>query len=853
MDTTEKRTPYLGRRGLRDGSVTLDKLSDEVKEALSGSGVKSVTATVDNGTGVPSVDYSFEDGDLTLGFKNLKGATGSDGSVGPAGPQGASAVFDPETGNILATLENTIGSSDANAMTQKAVKKELFVGDKSILVTNVSPVNGYINASSEWKSNTTGNVQSVFIPCKPGKAYKMVGGSVDDTVYAFVKSDVIANQPDFATGVTERLSIPQGSTVIDIAPSDAAYLYVLIKSSAGDLSPSIQEGHLVSTEVEQIKEELNDQIMWEPLDISIYPDYNQEIIASSSGKWNCSVSESTTICAIKFVPLAGIRKIKLLRNAINTGAVRYAFLTATTRSQNSTPYWSKELAVAKQIPAAGVITDVPSDAEYLYLLVKYNNEDRTPSVFTYKPIHDVVRELQLESNGRYMQPVDCIQQYEHCNIDSSGDIYDIASDSSYYNAYLLRKYSITQGKTYYATTRVGANPSVPAVAYYNGNGEFIDFDENYAGTGKARAIIRQKLNIPSTAATVIIRGFKGTYTNPCPPCVYEGKDVEKETVTPFVIEYHEARIRSNHLASDTETDPTSATEITDTEVNSGWAVMWPSSYTPFGTPTQVIAMFHGAHGLVNSNVMGYYNHDQWAAWRQRYCEEGYAVIDINGTGVTTGTEWDENSRHYGCPAAVETVDKAFEYLKAHYNVCDKLLLHGSSMGGAIAQSYGFTFPKKVLAVAIFASSNTMRAALTNEPLVQKWGYNTLSEAIADDYSRFVGTVPLSKCFAWKNGELVEVSYSKIITDAAANNITPAEEWETYEFIEHYPVPIRYWQGTADETCLPIKGKKVIDSYRRGGSNATLRLVEDAEHNMISGYVPIVVEEAIAWFKRYTNN
>lgn len=36
MDTTEKRTPYLGRRGLRDGSVTLDKLSEEVKEALSG-------------------------------------------------------------------------------------------------------------------------------------------------------------------------------------------------------------------------------------------------------------------------------------------------------------------------------------------------------------------------------------------------------------------------------------------------------------------------------------------------------------------------------------------------------------------------------------------------------------------------------------------------------------------------------------------------------------------------------------------------------------------------------------------------------------------------------------------------
>ena len=44
---------------------------------------------------------------------------------GPRGPQGDSAVFDPQTGNVLATLHNTTGYDDANAMTQKAVTVEL--------------------------------------------------------------------------------------------------------------------------------------------------------------------------------------------------------------------------------------------------------------------------------------------------------------------------------------------------------------------------------------------------------------------------------------------------------------------------------------------------------------------------------------------------------------------------------------------------------------------------------------------------------------------------------------------------------------------------------------------------------
>lgn len=44
MTSEEKRTPFLGNRVIRDGSVTMAKLSEEVQSAIaSGSGVEMVT------------------------------------------------------------------------------------------------------------------------------------------------------------------------------------------------------------------------------------------------------------------------------------------------------------------------------------------------------------------------------------------------------------------------------------------------------------------------------------------------------------------------------------------------------------------------------------------------------------------------------------------------------------------------------------------------------------------------------------------------------------------------------------------------------------------------------------------
>ena len=135
------------------------------------------------------------------GAPGKDGKDGKDGAQGPQGPQGASAVFDPDTGNILATLESTTGLNAANAMTQKAVTESLgLVG-----ATSVGIPTAYIDSVEYDLTNdvisTKSSYRLTYIRVHKGEIIRVTGTSSTSAnpKYAFTTS-----QPALNVEITDK-------------------------------------------------------------------------------------------------------------------------------------------------------------------------------------------------------------------------------------------------------------------------------------------------------------------------------------------------------------------------------------------------------------------------------------------------------------------------------------------------------------------------------------------------------------------------------------------------------------------------------------------------------------------------
>jgi len=186
-------------------------ITQVVSYRYSDSPLDEVDATIDDNYGEPTVTPTYEHNKLTLDFKNLRGngiasveqttesldpegvnettITQDNGNttavrvrngksiVGPQGPQGASAVFDPQTGNILATLENTTGLNDANAMTQKAVTEALGnVGSSFISIPSASK-DGIQYDGDGGKISTKSSYRITYVRVHKGEVIRVTGTS----------------------------------------------------------------------------------------------------------------------------------------------------------------------------------------------------------------------------------------------------------------------------------------------------------------------------------------------------------------------------------------------------------------------------------------------------------------------------------------------------------------------------------------------------------------------------------------------------------------------------------------------------------------------------------------------------
>ena len=342
----------------------------------------------------------------------------------------------------------------------------------------------------------------------------------------------------------------------------------------------------------------------------------------------------------------------------------------------------------------------------------------------------------------------------------------------------------------------------------------------------------------ATAKYVRISGYTGSRK----ALLYEWwtipASVLPQPATPGAINIFVSTIRSPQLRKYTNNQ----TEIVTNSVSSPWGIVWPESYSISGNPTPVIAMLHGASGYVAEDCLGYTN-QYWTAWRDAFLSAGFAVMDVNGWGISS--EADEHSKHWGCPLAVETLDRAFEFLKQNYNVCGKLLLHGLSMGANLAMSYAKAHPGKVSAVGVFAPNFLAYSARFNPSITKytSWGYADQAEAEANGFNEYAGFVPLAECQVAddETGAISQFEWSDY-------DSTTKEEILTKRLIDHFPVQIRIWQGSLDTDVPMAHSVLLYQSLIRGNSPVSLRICDRANHSLET--YEYVRNEAVDYFKRF---
>ena len=311
-----------------------------------------------------------------------------------------------------------------------------------------------------------------------------------------------------------------------------------------------------------------------------------------------------------------------------------------------------------------------------------------------------------------------------------------------------------------------------------------------------------------------------------------------QNATPNTILIFASLIQSPALYDGTNNN----TEITTTNVVSPWGIIFPDTYTVTGQRTPIVAMLHGSEGYVAEGVLGYTS-SGWVNLQNQFLAAGFAVMDINGYGASS--EPDDKSKHWGCPLAVETLDKAFEFLRQNFNVCDKLLILGMSMGGPLAESYTKCFPGKVASVGLFAPNFFAYSCrfIEDSSKYLAWGYADHAEAETDGYSHLTGYMPLNECLVVDDDTGVVKKFDW--TDYDDNN---KSEVLSKKIIDYFPVPLRVWQGSSD-TSVPLSHSQLlVASMRRGNSPATLRICNGANHSVYTN--AYVRNEAVSWFKRF---
>ena len=250
----------------------------------------------------------------------------------------------------------------------------------------------------------------------------------------------------------------------------------------------------------------------------------------------------------------------------------------------------------------------------------------------------------------------------------------------------------------------------------------------------------------------------------------------------------------------------------------------PDSYTATGEETQLILSFHGA----GSRVCAAENMVGGLHYVQPLMDAGCAVLDVNGSetdGITMG-----------CPEHLFAAYKAYRYAVRRYNLSERVLVAGASMGGQTAMNFVNMFPSISIAAGLIYPRLHMDGFHVGEHYcIGTWDKTEAPAGRLSTHQRMMAV------YHMPDGEWSEET---------TRGFNP---YKTRSFINGDgervvipPCPIKIWQGTADKTVDPLGVESYVQSVRRSGSYIEYRLLENVGHELI----PVMFEELLLWFKRF---
>ncbi|MBQ2954841.1 MAG: hypothetical protein IJE08_00105 [Clostridia bacterium] len=295
-----------------------------------------------------------------------------------------------------------------------------------------------------------------------------------------------------------------------------------------------------------------------------------------------------------------------------------------------------------------------------------------------------------------------------------------------------------------------------------------------------------------------------------------GKDGKEREFIFFKVRYNHYR----DVSTSSALTPRDREEIAECEC----VLCLPESYSEAGEETPLILAFHGAGGRVSeeeSSIGG-------ISAVLPCVDAGYAALDVCGS--------EPHGRTMGCPEHLFAAYKAYRYAVKNYNLTERVLVAGASMGGHTAINFVNMFPSVSLAVGIFYPRLNMDGVTVDghycigtwDKTESKDGAPSTRDRIIDIY-RFRGS-------EWSDETTIGLNPYRTRSFVGADG----------KRVVIPPCPIKIWQGETDTVVDPVMVREYYESVRRSGSYIELRMLEGIGHSTI----PVMQEELIIWFNRF---